>query len=347
MKNRKSHICLIIIVLATAVGMQLTRTAAAQLADTTRYIAEDGWIEKIKTNIGVKISLDNRYETFKVTTETNEIDLYPNITSVLQLGLSYRFIRLSIGYAPKFLPGNGDEETKGKTNAIGFNLAMFTRHWFQELGYSKVRGYYLFNTNDYIAWNPGDPYIQFPDLQYLGFFGATGYSFNPRLSLKAMTLQTERQLKSTGGFIAILNYRYYITDDQSEISPGRATQRSDNIEVGIGPGYVYTFVLKEQFYASVAVMPSFSFIHTKLTLRTLDDTFESNQRNPAFRYEGRGSIGYNGHGFFGGFYIDYAGMTYNQEGTTAVNHNDRMFYQFFVGFRIKAPRGMNRFFDKF
>ena len=347
MKNHKNRTYLLIIALAIAICTGLTSNVSAQLADTTRYIAEDGWIEKIKTNFGVKISLDNRYETFRVKTETNEIDLYPNISSVLQLGLSYRFIRLSIGYAPKFLPGNADEDTKGKTNAIGFNLAMFTRHWFQEVGFSKVQGYYLFNTSDYINWNPGDPYIQFPDLHYQGFYGATGYSFNPRLSLKAMNLQTERQLKSTGGFIAVLNYRYYITDDQSELSPGRATQRSDNIEAGIGPGYVYTFVLKEQFYASLAFMPSFNYIYSKITLRSLDETFDSHQRNPAFRYEGRGSIGYNGHAFFGGFYIDYAGMTYKQEGTTAINHHDRMFYQFFVGFRIKSPKGMNRFFDKF
>jgi hypothetical protein len=316
----------------------------AQLVDTTRYITEDGYIEVIKTNFGIKVSLDNTYETFRVDTEANDISIYPNITSVMQFGVSYRFIRGSFGWAPSWLPGNGDEDIKGKTKAFGFALSMAFSHWFQELGYTKVQGYYLENTSDYDPnWSDGDPYIQVPDLHYKGFSGTTGYCLNPRLSLKSLTLQTERQLRSTGSFIAFTHYRYYIIDDRSG---GATSQKSNNVEWGIGPGYVYNFVLKERFYASLGFMPSLGLVHTKLTTRYPDEEYTSRQNNFAVRWNGRAAIGYNGRIFFSGFYINYSGMTYEQDNTTAVNHDNRMFYQFFAGFRIRSPKWLNRTFDK-
>ena len=315
----------------------------AQLTDTNRFIAEEGYIEKIKTNFGIKFSLDNTYETFSVDTETNDFSIYPNITNVLQFGLSYRFIRGSVGWAPDWLPGNGDEDLKGKTKAFGIAFSMAFGHWFQELGYAKVRGYYLENTGDYDPnWSDGDPYIQLPNLHYIGFSGTTGYCLNPRLSLKSLNLQTERQLKSAGSFLAFVHYRYYVVDDKS---PTGTTQKSNNLELGIGPGYIYTFVLKERFYASLGLLPGIGLINTKLTTRFADGNDISNQRNLAFRWNGRGAIGYNGHAFFTGFYINYAGMVYEQQNTTAVNHENRMFYQFFVGFRVRSPKWLNRFFD--
>jgi len=166
------------------------------MADTNRFIVEDGWIERMKNHFGLKLSLDNNYETFMVDTETNDISLYPNISNVIQLGLSYRFLRIGIGYAPRFLPGNGDEDIKGKTRSFYFTTYIFTRHWFQELEYSTVQGYYLKNTADHIPWVEGDPYIQLPDLHYSGISGVTGYNLNPRLSLRSISLQTERQLKA-------------------------------------------------------------------------------------------------------------------------------------------------------
>ncbi len=318
----------------------------AQLADTNRYIIEDGYIEEIRSNFGIKVSLDNTYETFRIDTETNDFSIYPNISNVLQFGVSYRFIRGSVGWAPAWLPGNGDEDIKGKTKAFGFSITMFLRHWFQELGYAKVKGYYLENTRDYDpAWVDGNPYIHFPDLHYQGFSGSTGYIFNPRLSMKSITLQTERQLKSTGSFLGFVHYRYYTIDDKSVPRPGGATQKSNNLELGIGPGYVHNFVIKERFYISLGVMPSIGLVNTRLTTRYPDGDVRSRQHNLALRWNGRGAVGYNGHTFFTGFYINYAGMTYEQENTTAINRDTKMFYQAFVGFRVRSPKWLNRFFD--
>jgi hypothetical protein len=319
--------------------------ARSQSTDTTRIIVENGWIEKTDNQIGFKISMDNDYETFKVSTEFNDIVLYPNISTVGIFSFTYRFLSASYGVAPDFFPGNGDNDIKGNTRAFGFGLSSYFRHWFQNLRYSRVQGYYLKNTSDYIDWKEGDPYIQFPDLVYTGFSCYTGYSLNPKLSLKSITSQTERQLKSAGSFIGLLNYRFYIIDDKSTSSPSGNTQKSNNLEISLGPGYSYTYVLKERFYASLGFTPGIGYIQTWLTTRTNSVDYKTTQHNWAFRWDVKGGLGYNGRTFFSGIYGSVAGMKYRQENTTVVNFDTRIFIQGFFGFRIKAPAPVNRFFD--
>jgi hypothetical protein len=138
----------------------------AQDSDSIRIIHGEGYIEKFNEHVGLKVSLDNGFETFQVNTETNDVVIYPNISTVLKFGIQYRFIRFSLGWAPKLLPGNGDDDLKGATESFDFEISMFFRHWLQELKYANVQGFYLANTEDYQPWDPGDPYVQFPELRH-------------------------------------------------------------------------------------------------------------------------------------------------------------------------------------
>jgi len=318
----------------------------AQLADTARLIIEDGWIERMNNNLYAKLSFNNDYETFRVKTETNDIYLSPNVSTVARIDLNYRFLMVGIGFAPGFLPGNGDDDIKGKTKAINFGLGLIFRHWYNNIKYNRVNGYYLVNTSDYMDWEKGDPYIQIPDLMYSGISYTTGWRLNSRASLKSLTLQTERQLKSAGSFMPVFNFRYYVIDDRTTPSSGGATQKSNNIEWSFGMGYFYTFVLNEKFYTSLGFTPNLGYIHTQLTTRFPSGDATTNQNNLAFRWEGKGGIGYNGRDFFAGFYAMVSGLTNQQENTTAVNHDTRMFYQLFFGLRIKSPKCLNNSFDK-
>ncbi len=317
----------------------------AQLADTTRVIIEDGWIEKMNDNISVKLSLNNEYEKFRVQTETNDIKLSPNINTVSLLSVNYRFLLLSVGFAPEFLPGNKDNDIKGKTKANNIGLGLVFRHWFNYFKYTGVQGFYLENTSDYRNWEKGDPYIKFPDLVYNGFSYSTGWRINSKASLKSLTMQTERQLKSAGSFVPALNLRYYEIDDQSTPQPGGATQKSNNFDWSLGFGYFYTFVFQEKFYASLSFIPNLGYIHTNLTTRYPDGDVQSHQNNFAFRWDAKGGLGYNGRDFFTGLYTSITGLSHKQENTTAVNYDTRVFIQVFVGLRLKSPRFLNNTFD--
>ncbi|WP_178989098.1 DUF4421 family protein [Winogradskyella schleiferi] len=314
----------------------------AQTKDSLSLKIEDGWIEKTD-KIGIDVSLNNAYEIFEVRTENTKVILYPNTAANLRLNVNYKFISFGFQFTPDFLPGNGDESLRGKTKSFELSTSLIFKHWFTDLSYSKVKGYYLKNSNDFITRSEGDPYIQFPDLSYNGFAITTGYSSNSKFSFKSLTSQTERQLKSAGSFIPSINLRYFkINDKSSDIN----TQKSNNSEASIGPGYVHTFVSREKFYFSLGLLARIGYLNTKLTTRLTDGDAITNQDNFIFRWDGRIGLGYNGKRFYTGIYSTISGTEFKQENTTGRNSETRVNYHLFLGIRFPAPNYLERQVNK-
>ena len=331
------------ITLTVTVSLCVLISIKAQTTDSLSVKIEDGWIEKINDKIGLDVSLNNSYETFEVKTETTKFILYPNTATNLRLNVNYRFISFGFQFTPDFIPGNGDESLKGKTKSFQLSTAFIFKHWFTDLSYSKVNGYYLKNSNDFTALSENEPFIQFPDLNYYGFAITTGYSSNSKFSFKSLTSQTERQLRSAGSFIPSINLRYFIIDDKSS---GMSTQKSNNFESSIGPGYVYTFVSREKFYLSLGLLTRIGYLNTKLTTRLPDGDLTTNQDNFIFRWDGKVGLGYNGNSFYTGLYSTISGTEYRQENTTAMNFETRVFYHLFLGIRLSAPDYLERKINK-
>jgi hypothetical protein len=314
--------------------------AEAQQSDSLRVIVEEGWIEEMSGKIAVDVSFKNSFKTFEVASSSGKILLYPNTPNNLRLNISYEFISFGIQFAPEFLPGNGDDDAKGKTKSLQLGTSIVFKHWFSDISYSRVRGYYLRNTADYNDdWSSSDPYIQFPDLNYEGISVSGGYIHNSRFSLRSLTSQTERQLKSAGSFIPVLYLDYYVIDDKSSAIN---TQKSNNLDISIGPGYAYTFVFNERIYASFGIFGSIGYLDTKLTTRTESGDFVSNQDNLVLRGDGNFGIGYNDSKFYSGFYTSISGAQYQQENTTAINTETRVFYHLFLGMRFNAPKFLEK-----
>ena len=297
--------------------------------------------------LGVKASMSNATETFNLITPNGpNIELYPNTATYSRFAFNYRFISGGFGIAPAFLPGNGDEDLKGKTKEFALGIELIFRHFFQTMGYSGVRGYYLNNTKDYDpSWKKGDPYIQFPDLKYSGFEGSSGYSFNPRFSLRALSTQTDRQLKSAGSFMILSKYRYYIMNDKSDATPTHTTQRSDNIEINLGVGYNYVFVIRTHFYISLGLTPYIGYLHSHIKTDYYTNIDSGNQNNRILGWNSRLAIGYNGRSFFTGFNLNAGAESYHQQNTPVYNDGAQIKYQIFIGFRFNPFRLMQEQVD--
>jgi hypothetical protein len=125
------------------------------------------------------------------------------------------------------------------------------------------------------------------------------------------------------------------------------TQKSNSIEVILGAGYHYTFVIEKNFYFGLGITPGYGLMNTKLTTRYPDEDFITKQNNPIFRWEGRGGMGYNSEKIYTGIYVDVVGSSYTQENTTAMNHDTRWLYELFFGYRITAPKAINNILRKF
>lgn len=307
-------------------------TINAQSDDTSRIILEEGWIEDMGNRIGFDISLNNAFEIFHLKAPGTEFNIHPNIENNIRLGVNYRFISAGIEFAPDFLPGNGDRNSKGKTQSFEIGSSLILRHWFADLEYASVRGYFLENTRDFVAWKEGDPYIQFPDLSYQGVSINSGYIMNSKYSLNSVISQTERQLKSAGTFMPFLSMRYYLIDDQSS---DVNTQKTDNTEIRLGPGYAHTLVVREKFYASFGAFTGIGYQNTMLTSRLFSGNVQTRQDNFLFTWRAQSGIGINGRRFYSGLYAEVSGKNYRQENTTVMNRETRILYHFFLGYRIK------------
>jgi len=304
------------------------------------------YIEYMNNYINLKLSHTSDVDELSVITNENEIHLKPNASSFSQLYFNYRFISFSFRYVPKWLPGNDDNDKKGKSKFGGFGVNLNFNRWMQGLSYSKTKGYYLENTSDYNAtWNENEPYIQFPQLEFKNFQGITAYKFNRNFSVNAVATQTERQVKSAGSFIPQLLYRYYIIDNKIELEPNQSSQKSNNFEMVLGAGYYYTFVLKNNIYISLGATPGAGVVFTNLTTRYPDEEVVSNQSNAIFRIDGRAGLGYNGPRFFTGVYSNISASSEQQQNSSVINQDARLLVQGFVGYRLNAPKWMREKVD--
>jgi hypothetical protein len=266
--------------------------------------------------------------------------LRPNISLSNKLSFSYRFISFGIGFTPKFIPGNNDDDMQGKTKAFTFGFSINTDHFMQDLQLGRVKGFYLYNSGDFITgWKPGkDPYIQLPDLVVAELSGTTSYKFNPKFSLKAIRSQSEIQLKSCGSFIPSLSYSYSEFDNKSSSASQQSSQFSSNYGAIVTAGYYYTKVLNSKFYLSGGISPGIGFNHTNIITRYTDQHVYSSYSNLVFHAQEKVAMGYNSRKLFAGTEISMTQIQLNVPKTSVQVQATRVYFQLFVGYRFTPPR---------
>ena len=317
----------------------------SQNPDSSCIQSYHGKIQKMNNYLAVKLNINNDMEGFAVRSDNNYFDIQPNTSLACKISINYLFISLSAKIAPKFLPGNDDDELKGKTKVQSYTLNLFFDHFTQSLSYTNFKGFYLHNTSDYIIdWIKNeDSYILFPELYYNGFHGYTGYKFNPEFSLKALGVQTERQIENAGSFIPLLYYSYYIVDNKAELTGQNSSQKTNNLELIISTSYYYTFSIEKNFYLSIGIVPGAGIIRTKLLTRLPSGNYTNIYRNPVYRLESQLAIGYNSQRVFIGSQIVASWSTYDQNKTSTIIVNNRLTYQIFLGYRFNAPNVLKNF----
>ena len=193
---------------------------------TSRKSLPDSLYKKsMKHKMAIDFSGNNSSYSFNLNQGSNSRIFYPNLPGFFKLKLNYDFI--SIGVQFKGSPDNEEEvnRLKGKTNAFEIATSLIFKHWYSHLSYSSTTGYYLQNTRDYISgWTPELPYYQFPNFKHNRFYLSGGYIFNSKFSLKNILSQTERQLKSSGSFIPVFNFDYFIVLSVTVTMPAISNQ---------------------------------------------------------------------------------------------------------------------------
>jgi hypothetical protein len=341
--NIKAMVC------CTALTCIFTGALSQAYDSTGSNSGTEGFIKDMGEYIGVKLNFSDDIERFELRSPPNVYyDIRPNSRMSTNIFLNFRFIGVSLGITPSFLPGNNDDDLKGKSSSFSLGTHLSYRQWFQYLAYGRVKGFFLHNTDDYIdEWEQGvDEYILFPELVLNEFRGHTGYRFNPRYSLKSTRNQSERQLKSAGSFLPVLSYRYYIIDNKVKLTGQNSSQRSDNLEMILSVGYYYNLVLKQKFYISLGLSPGAGFIHTWLLTRLPEGEDRESYTNFILRGEGQLALGYNSERFYAGGQAIGSWAKFDQAVSSSVIVDNRINYQIFAGYRFVAPGFLNKTADR-
>ncbi|MFD1315002.1 DUF4421 family protein [Namhaeicola litoreus] len=323
-------------------------TGQIAVKDSLIKTESSSYIFKNFDRINVKFDLDSEIESFILKGPNNySTDIRPNVSIKSKISFNYKFISFSVGYIPKFLPGNNDDDLKGKTNGFGLNLNLIFDHWVQGLKYSKVNGYYLENTKNFLPdWEEGEPYIKFPDLGVISFQGSTGYKFNPNFSLRAISTQTEIQKRNAGSFIPGLLYNYYDIDNRSNNPEQTSSQNSKSFEFLLDIAYYYTYVLKSSWYASLGLSPSLGVNYTNLLTRFPEGNVRTTYSNPIYRLNAHLGLGYNSERIFGGAEIKGYESFRNENNKTMTIQTNNLTYQIFIGYRFKTPKFLKKTVDQ-
>lgn len=303
----------------------------------------DKRIEYMNRTLNFKLAVNNHLETFGVKTGGDSLVISPNARALTALFFNYRLISFSVAYAPRFVESNRDDSLRGKTKNFTLGLGFNAGKFYTDLAYKRTRGYYLENTADYVpGYTPGDPYIQFPQLVFTSVEGQTMYKFNRRFSQMALTSQTQRQTRSAGSFMPKLYYRFFTTADGASAT----AQKTRNLQVILGAGYHHTFVAFKSLYLSMGLTPAYGLIYTRLFTPAAGGLVQKDNASGVLQLDAMLGAGYNGRRVFFGFRTSSVSLSYTQQGTTAINSDNRLYNQVFLGYRFNAPKALRTAYDE-
>lgn len=89
--------------------------------------------------VSIKFHLDTEIDSYKVTTDNNpDLLLNTNNQYKFVISVDYDFFGASIGFSPKFIPGNNDNDLKGKSSVSDYSFRFFPGKWIQKIQYKRL-----------------------------------------------------------------------------------------------------------------------------------------------------------------------------------------------------------------
>ncbi|MEJ5050829.1 DUF4421 family protein [Chryseobacterium culicis] len=301
-------------------------------------------VKSYSDQVMIRLNLDTNIEKYILSQGgkhigNNKIDLSINNKTRTSISVDYRAISATLSFSPKFIPGNNEDDLKGKSSYTDLSFRFFPKRFIQTLYYKKVKGFYVENMKDIISdWQEAkDGYLQFPDLKVLSFGGTTSYVLNKNFSAKSIYTQSEWQKKSSGSWVPYLDYDVsFFTNTTNEVK-----SREVQYKIGGNMGYFYNWIIKDKVniapYLSVGLGGQFS------SSREGNEPKE-NEQFLTLRMDGGLHIGYNSERFLFGGRMNFKTYTYQKNGEAVENNN--LYGLLYIGYRFAPPKVVKNTYDK-
>jgi hypothetical protein len=245
------------------------------VGDTTEIYFED-----LSHLLSVRIYPLAKINSLELKVPDGTISLQPNGTGSIGLGFNYKW--LGFGFSVGFPASKQSIEEKGQTGRFDMQLSYFGKRLAADGFIQQYKGYYMANPSDFIPWD-NEYYPTARDLWVFSLGGSVHYIFNSdKLSVKAAYLRNQVQKKSAGSFAAgLFLYKDKVGSEQGFIPPALpiALRQSvdlkefDAFTIGVSVGYIYTFVLRSNFFLNISGFPGIGFRRFDL------ETMENNHRS--------------------------------------------------------------------
>ncbi len=308
------------------------------------------YIEDHKKQLNIKFDISNDVENYHMSFDANSVNIAPNQNIRYALDFNYKFASVRLGIRAPI--SNSQKEDKGDTYVFRFKIKLLFDKWSHQFEYNYVRGYYIKNSENLFK-NDFKNHIQFPRLKTYIFSGSTAYKFNNKFSLRAISSQTEIQVKSVGSFMPSVNYWIYnITGTHKFINTnGELIERENynnfkGFTTVLNMGYYYTFVYKKYWYAHAYISPGAGIDFYQVKAHYQDRIYINNFNNLVLSLQSGVALGYNSKKY-------YFGLVYNNSSTNKKNYTDefhfntsRNVFHVFLGYRFKAPKLVKRPIDQ-
>lgn len=309
-------------------------------------VLQEEYFDTLQKKISIRANFSSDIKSYQVKNTNSSLILTPNNEYRTAINIDYRFFGITLGFSPKFLAGNNDEDLKGKTELSSIGFQFYFNKWLQRISYERIKGFFVQNTGDFAAnWRKGiDPYIQFPGLRITTYAGNTAYKFNDNFSHAAVNGYIQWQQKSAGSFIPSLDYNYIDlelkeTDNSTEIE-------SHEFNITLKPSYFYTLVHKKNWFLSVEASPGIGINFAKETEVNLMENTSTTENNSFlyYTYDSAVIVGYNSASLYGGARYDIKNLSNFNKSEENLLQTDN-FFEFFIGYRFDAPKLVKRSFD--
>lgn len=293
------------------------------------------FIDHYTKKISLRVNASTDIQKFRFDTNGDLAVLSPNEEIRTSIFLDYKFLGVSFGFSPKFLPSNNDDESKGETEYFNLGFQFKINQWIQKVYFEKVKGFFVENTRDLFPNFPEEiPFVVFSNLKIKRYGGFTSYLVNPNFSFAAINGYYKRQLKSAGSFIPKLEYNYTIITNQFD------DFNSNTKEINISPiiGYYYTFVYKKNWIAGAGLSSGLNFVFDKTETQENVMVETTNDELTNLVFQGEFNLGYHTDGFYGGLNFNFDNLS-----SISSNNNEslafsRNYFQFYLGYHFNSPQ---------
>ncbi len=257
-----------------------------------------------------------------------------------------RDLRIGIGVAYKFFAfdlniGLGLDKNSiiEDSRTFDFRARLYTSKQYMNVFLQYYQGYRISNFDHFVVRSDHPQSIR-NDVRsiHLGFQYLYALNYT-KFSIKAPFVFNELQRKTAGSFLFGANFNLLVLDGDSSLIPTRiqsefgnqlSIQDLNNLSLGISVGYMFTYVFKENFFATASLIPGLLYNNGDYSVTTRKPI--PKQLNG--RIKTMNSIGYNARRFF-------TGVTFEAEGfwikiadnqTAKISHGSA---SVFVGYRFK------------